>query len=493
MPNPVIVLKDSFNGLLEQIFNQHKEYESNRAPSIVKDFTKETDSAKAKGQIKNDIPRTVFLDTQETSQKQQKLWQSTNLQDTRGFKAYNQGNMDGGFFPGNIQALYAAQKIAAYEEKFEAFLKKNHLNIAYVDEFGIPCGVSVYFFEAQPALWIASIIRNTIAAPEEKEVLLIASKEMLPNTAEQDPSSLQDVSKALANFHQALRSIKISTLLQNIISEETGEINLKELETLKKCIHPQMEENEQKHLDLLVLKKLFSHLEQKQESIDQMLLTLGLKPKALKKEDLATMSLVLNKLRKEMDEVKRILAIKGPFTSEDKALLECLREKETMLTQMETRLLSAIEKVRDFKINESPAFTTYLFTGLAILGASALFATVLFFTGGLAAIPAAAILSAGGPVALIGVVTGVIAGLIALGYGAYQYIKKNAPQAASLPPKTLEEDIPPAGSNSSLSSLPSTTDTTDMPQKPDIYPPPLSPSTRSNENPPSSPFCSKVK
>ena len=106
--------------------------------------------------------------------------------------AYSQGNINAAFFSLLLKMYmlqdprFEEQKTAqgAPDRKNErlTYSRKDNLKnigLGYFDDEGVACGISIDYSALDPNLWTISIIRNTTAAPEEREVLLLSSAEIL--------------------------------------------------------------------------------------------------------------------------------------------------------------------------------------------------------------------------------------------------------------------------------------------------------------------------
>lgn len=138
-------------------------------------------------QVLKDLNRDQFCPTNDrTFEEYVSQWMdpSTSL-------AYNQGNATGAFFSLALQMYIlqdprfeqnqAAGLLDRKENRLAYFHKDNKQNIslAYYDDDGITCGISLDYSTIDPNLWSIALIRNTSAAPEDREMLLISSEELL--------------------------------------------------------------------------------------------------------------------------------------------------------------------------------------------------------------------------------------------------------------------------------------------------------------------------
>ncbi|STX51067.1 Dot/Icm secretion system substrate [Legionella busanensis] len=63
----------------------------------------------------------------------------------------------------------------AYLQYFYSLKNKQRLRLGYMDAEGKPCGFAIEFNHANPNWWVASIIKNTTAPPDEREVIIFSN------------------------------------------------------------------------------------------------------------------------------------------------------------------------------------------------------------------------------------------------------------------------------------------------------------------------------
>lgn len=111
----------------------------------------------------------------------------------------------------------------------EYFAAIKHLSFSYYDDEGYFCGVSIVYCESDPSLWTTSIIRNTTAAPENRQAQLIVSdEEMVGAGGKTIPPN-----QAQFDFLSFLHSEKVARIFSNVLLEN-GQANLQRLSELSK-------------------------------------------------------------------------------------------------------------------------------------------------------------------------------------------------------------------------------------------------------------------
>jgi hypothetical protein len=180
--------------------------------------------------IADDLYRSAFIDSDNKTVTDYKK----NLEATRNSTPFSQGLIDGSFYQ-PILDNYLFSRITTYPTDY---IRENHptLGFAYFDDAGIPCAVSIHYLATNPEYWTVSIIRNTTAEPQDREVFVMCTPDLISgndNSAQKTPKQAQ---KAFSTF---LNSKKINTLLKNVIQAD-GEANTKLLGILQTMIAPNM-------------------------------------------------------------------------------------------------------------------------------------------------------------------------------------------------------------------------------------------------------------
>ncbi|WP_058534430.1 hypothetical protein [Legionella saoudiensis] len=210
--------------------------------------------------------------------------------------AYNQGNLTASFF--SMLLGFYIQLEPRFEEHETAegapdriqdrltYVhrdNKRDIGLAYFDDNGVPCGISIDYSILDPNLWTISIIRNTTAAPEERQVFLLSSAEIL-DLGKKGLVSTNEAQKALFDF------LKSKTLAQQIkdcgLFTQDGKLNLDNLDKLHAKYHTgkypydtavvdKLEKQKKKVKTWDLTKQQFSHVkaalvEKRQKNIEQL-------------------------------------------------------------------------------------------------------------------------------------------------------------------------------------------------------------------------------
>ncbi|KTD00664.1 hypothetical protein Lgee_0928 [Legionella geestiana] len=136
---------------------------------------------------------------------------------------YNQGDLDAGHFSNFLPVWISLQNPGVQQETREI----SKFSFAYIDDNGVPCGMTIQHVQGTPH-WTASIIRNTLAKPEEREVEFLCSPEIaatLPPSSEGVELTLTESTQAARDdFMQRLDSGHVSKLLHEFrVFTDTGE------------------------------------------------------------------------------------------------------------------------------------------------------------------------------------------------------------------------------------------------------------------------------
>jgi hypothetical protein len=158
-------------------------------------------------------------------------------------KSYTQGNMTAGFYQVILQ-FYPLANSEAFCKKYgiaDPFeymrQKKRSYDFAFYDDEGIPCGISISYCDAHNTedqhsnLWTVAVIRNTIAQPEDRQVLIISPEEIVKSGAGNSSST----NEAENSFKDALNSQKVAKMFENLFLKN-GAINLQTIRNLKSPI-----------------------------------------------------------------------------------------------------------------------------------------------------------------------------------------------------------------------------------------------------------------
>ncbi|WED42241.1 hypothetical protein [Legionella cardiaca] len=156
-------------------------------------------------------------------------------------KSYSQGNMNGSFYslilglfiknsPNFIKA--GTNRTEETRENFSAGSANLNVSVAFYDDDGIPCGVSITASKLAPELWTAAIIRNTNADPKDREVLLLSPEDII-DSPQDKPKSATTARKAFLRF---LHSRQMEEKLQGLFLTN-GTINIERLTALGTQFH----------------------------------------------------------------------------------------------------------------------------------------------------------------------------------------------------------------------------------------------------------------
>lgn len=229
--------------------------------------------------IADDIDRSAFIDSDnKTITDYKNRWSATPNS-----SPFSQGIIDGSFYQ-PILDNYLLNRINEYPTDY---VRDNHptLGFAYFDDQGIPCAVSIHYLASNPAYWTVSIIRNTTAEPQDREVFVMCTPYLVRDLVSgNDIGEQKNPNQAKKEFSTFLNSKKINTLLKNVIQGD-GEADTKKLGILQTMIVPNMKPSNQDALtertneannrvDLFVIKfkhELFQALTDRHKSVDAIL------------------------------------------------------------------------------------------------------------------------------------------------------------------------------------------------------------------------------
>lgn len=193
-------------GFVQNMRGKIKKMHGNYAELIAKlgmpkVFLEQYAADKLMPEIKKDIARTVFYPTRHyTYEHFRQAW--LNNPDA----AFTQGNMDSAVFPISIITSFAMKD----PEKYEHLLSnRKDLRFAYFDQTGSLCGYTLCYSSETPEQWCICIMRNTQAAPEEREVFVYTAEELTPVQEDE----LLEPEEAFGEILQALDSRDVQELL----------------------------------------------------------------------------------------------------------------------------------------------------------------------------------------------------------------------------------------------------------------------------------------
>ncbi|MDR3502295.1 MAG: DUF5336 domain-containing protein [Legionella sp.] len=208
--------------------------------ACVENFT--TASTEISTQLLKDLERDQFLSTNNRTYEEF----VAHWMDPAVSVAYNQGNLTSSFFS-LLLSMYMLQDPRFEKQKTAKDApertdrqeyyhrdKKSDIALGYFDDEGVACGISIDYSLVDPNLWTITIIRNTTAAPEDRQVLLTSSAEMLP-AGNKGLVNINDAQKAILDF------LKSKTLSQQIkdcgLFAKDGTLNLANVEKLHAQYH----------------------------------------------------------------------------------------------------------------------------------------------------------------------------------------------------------------------------------------------------------------
>lgn len=170
--------------------------------------------------------------------------------------SYNQGNTTASIYDFLLQNY--VHELNDEEKENILMGRFGKVNFSFYDDDGKLCGLSIHYSKKDPSLWTIAIIRNTNAAPEQREALLIASTTLLKTNAKGTIEG-NDASKAILDF---LHANKLKDLfIKNQVISPSGKLNLEHVTTFKENIASDSESAKQSH-EILFAKPIYErHLQ----------------------------------------------------------------------------------------------------------------------------------------------------------------------------------------------------------------------------------------
>lgn len=228
---------------LRKIFGNYKEILANiypGQPGVVDAFVGE--STDLVNDLIKDLGRQKFVSTNgRTYEEHVATWMAPSVS-----KSYSQGNMTAGFFQLALMQFIVDSPKFLQQKQREGILprteenrinrygrEREHLSLAYYDDNGAHCGVTITYSTLDPTLWNAVIIRNTDSAPADRQVLFISPEDIIsPEEAIQGAKAratakektLTSVSDAANTFLNFLQSKQLKEALRGAFLED-GTIN----------------------------------------------------------------------------------------------------------------------------------------------------------------------------------------------------------------------------------------------------------------------------
>ncbi|WP_019216590.1 hypothetical protein [Legionella tunisiensis] len=184
------------------------------------------DSPEPSGQILKDLGRQTFVPSNgRTYDDYLATWLSPNVS-----RAYSQGLISSQFYYMILGQLVTRAMGMDSQEEFDQLANKDPLkrflidivkdldtrvdymvsvnkgiNFGFYDDDGVPCGVCIHY-SIDSQFWTASIIRNTTAEPEDREVMIISPEDIVKA---QSGDQLVSSANAVNSFFKFLNSKQI--------------------------------------------------------------------------------------------------------------------------------------------------------------------------------------------------------------------------------------------------------------------------------------------
>ncbi|MFW2535266.1 MULTISPECIES: hypothetical protein [unclassified Legionella] len=185
------------------------------------------------GNIFKDLSRTPFLPTNgKTGDNFVRDWVNTPSYD------FAQGNITAGLYH-FLFGVFMADPDLVKEgtgRKEEEQLTKYYANtkkvdLAYYNDEGILCGVSLSYCIEDPSLWVACTIRNTVGNPEDRDVLFLSTAELIKHDSADKQKELVESGTVAQEFLAFLKSESVAALFADTILED-GRVDVERLEEL---------------------------------------------------------------------------------------------------------------------------------------------------------------------------------------------------------------------------------------------------------------------
>lgn len=188
------------------LFGKHKDIFGSEPANLYKESTDE----EVKAALKVDIKRINTLDDTLIEDLSSSILQEENL------SPYTQGDLTAEVF---AELTYQSYRITKKDGKeLESACKaKQAINFAYFSDDNTMCGFSCVYDTTEPDQWIISIIKNTRAVHENREVTNFVHGEILEDIT-QNTEKVQ-VSEFQKQLNKTIGSQKVTKFLQGIIDE----------------------------------------------------------------------------------------------------------------------------------------------------------------------------------------------------------------------------------------------------------------------------------
>ena len=248
-------IRGNLQEISQQLFIENDDHEMNPLGGA---FV-EVDYSSNQKQIQKDLHRSHFVPT--NGQKVDRFitdWVNNPRND------FMQGNMTASLFEMALQVHILEGKNftkegRSEEDRMDYFLARKSINLAYYNDQGEPCGVSFSYSKEDPSLWTVSVIRNTTAAPEERDICVLGASEVFGKG--------KDVSATdcMQEFSAMLGSKEMAKIFADTITPD-GHANFEALDALDKKSKDEYIVKES-HPLLARIKKRFSELAEQHADI----------------------------------------------------------------------------------------------------------------------------------------------------------------------------------------------------------------------------------
>ncbi|MFY7697322.1 MAG: hypothetical protein ACOVQX_00600 [Legionella sp.] len=186
-------------------------------------------------QILLDLPRTCYVNTKICSEEMKtRLANRTHL-DPSNAVSYTQGMLNGNFFPATyLSSTFLCQAYSDAIAENSTQDLNNNLSFSYLDADDKLCGVSINYLRDDSSIhrinpvpnderkrpYIITIIRNTNAAPDNREVTYISHKSLLATDLNKQGDEL-NFNQLKQEVRQRLNSDQIFYLIEEILKEDS--------------------------------------------------------------------------------------------------------------------------------------------------------------------------------------------------------------------------------------------------------------------------------
>lgn len=163
-----------------------------------------------------DIPRTFIIDNE--------LYNSLSRAPREEIinSEYRQGNLDAGRVSNVLYTNYTLsfcdeEGMINLNEEDSPGLNNGNIRFAYYDQDGEPCGFSINYHKRHPDQWVISIVKNTLAPPEERMITIFEHGEIISD--KEDSFEQIQESTLSQQLVSAINSQTIAKLLRGIVGK----------------------------------------------------------------------------------------------------------------------------------------------------------------------------------------------------------------------------------------------------------------------------------